>query len=352
MHRPSHEDHSRHPGQDEEEEKEEGKLEKPQQQQGGPPPLPPSPSAASDDDGTSESAATEAMVVEAAAQELEARLAFLRQSSNWRLNTRQYPSSPALESQHALWVRFFACHRSIPLHPNPPTPSICQALRQTASGGLSLVLPATVEEAELGEHEDFRFHRGTCDLGLAPFIHPFIHSFNHSSTFPPNASISFVSSQCIHPPLPPNPPTHAGKSLSSAVDEIQALMSSRASRAWTRSATMAASEGALGGGDSRGRTGSVPSLPLPFPPKRSRVSSLGPGMEGGGRGGEEEEYPAAALASMQHRDSYFLRTSLLSSRSKGTPGKVWSTGQRLLWTAGDYLMSLLVFVSLSVTWWR
>lgn len=267
-------------------------------------------------------ATTDRWAMEAAAQELETRLANLRQYSNWRFNTRQYPSSPALESQHALW-----------------------ALRQTASGGLSLVLPTTIEEEE-GEDGSFHLHRG--------------------------------------------------KSLSTAIDEIQGLMSRRASRAWTRSATIAGHSGvAPSSSSSFSFARSLPSFARRRQPpgeggggggRNGRVS-LGPGIgsssgrgvrfhqetQGAGiAGGKEEEEEgentapmsstsereAAAVGGLDSREAQqeqleqseqsLLHASLLSSKSP----PLWTAWERLAWTGGDYLMSLLVFVTLSITWWR
>jgi len=259
--------------------------------------------------------------MEAAAQELEARLANLRQYSNWRFNTRQYPSSPALESKHALW-----------------------ALRQTASGGLSLVLPATIEEAE-GETGDFHFHRGKC--------------------------------------------------LSTAIDEIQGLMSRRASRAWTRSATMAAGSGTEPSSSSSSSSfaGSLPGFARRQQQAQGEENggggagrvSLGPGIgsstgrgvsfhqdalgagtaAGAEEGGEEEAAPmsdasktaaatVAALLSPQQQQEQQLRDSQSSLRASllSKPPPLWTAWERRAWTGGDYLMSLLVFVTLSITWWR
>jgi len=267
-------------------------------------------------------ATTDRWAMEAAAQELETRLANLRQYSNWRFNTRQYPSSPALESQHALW-----------------------ALRQTASGGLSVVLPTTME-GEVDEDGSFHLHRG--------------------------------------------------KSLSTAIDEIQGLMSRRASRAWTRSATIAGRSNVVPSSSSSFSFGrSIPSFARRRQPHgeggggRNERVSLGPGIGsstgrgvsfhhetqgvgtvGGKEEGEEGRNTArmsssgeteAAVEGLDSREAQpeqqehlgqdrqsLLHASLLSSKSP----PLWTTWERLAWTGGDYLMSLLVFVTLSITWWR
>lgn len=238
---------------------------------------------------------TDDWALEAAAQELEARLANLRRYSNWRLNTRQYPSSPALETQHALW-----------------------ALRQTASGGLSLVLPPAIAEEEESEHE--------------------------------------------------GPSMVRGQSLSAAIDEINGFMSRRATSAWRRSRTLA-SGGNLPYPTSSSRL-SGPLLPLSQRQPggaEGRVtlapgigSSTGSGRSPEARGGrdgkgmkvvEGERVTASATQEEEQRlprDSpSLLRASLLS---KAPP--LWSAWERLGWTIGDYFMSLVVFVTISITWWR
>jgi hypothetical protein len=88
------------------------------------------------------------------------------------------------------------------------------------------------------------------------------------------------------------------------------------------------------------------------------------GDEEGGEEGREaapmsdaSQTAAAAVAALhspqeqqeqQVRDSQsLLRASLLSK-----PPPLWTAWERMAWTGGDYLMSLLVFVTLSITWWR
>lgn len=195
-----------------------------------------------DDHHTITTATPDQWAMEAAAQELEARLANLRQYSNWRFNTRQYPSSPALESQHALW-----------------------ALRQTASGGLSLVLPSTIEEAEgEGEQGDFHLHRG--------------------------------------------------KSLSTAIDEIQGLMSRRASRAWTRSVTMA---GGSGVPSSSSSSSSSFARSLPSFARRRQP----PGGEGGGGGGSARVSLGPGIGSSTGRGVSFQGAGTAGGEEGGRKGR-------------------------------
>lgn len=250
-----------------------------------------------------------------------------------RLSCRQYPSSPYLEQAYASW-----------------------ALRQTASGGLSLVLPPAVLGEEDEEEEEDEDGAGGVHL---------------------SADEEGEAAAEQDGPAPPLGSHHheehlrRGEALESAIDEIQAYMSKRASQVWydrhtytdiyihtnkslthksthtqvwSRSASLAEMAAASGG--TGGRTSLSP-VPLPVD---KRVIGAGTvavpsGVEGGGGGRDSLALRASLLAGAAGRAAVPTTTSTSGS-------KLWLARQRWLWAVGDYALGLFVFVLLSVTWWR
>jgi hypothetical protein len=248
------------------------------------------------------------------------------------------------------------------------------ALRQTASGGLSLVLPPASlfeddgeegeqeeeddghglgldmedgEEHEQEQHQEQQhgiIEEGKLEDGSSQqqqqqqHFHDAVAEQGHDDgTAPPLGSLSHHHhghGDDYHP--------REGKTLEAAIDEIQTYMTRRASRAWSRSACLAeaatAAAAASAAVSAAGGGRSTPS-PLPLPLEKRAIGAgalpLPPGVEGG-----------------PPRDSLALRASLLAAAGGRPPSKMALARQRWLWAVGDYALSLLVFVMLSVTWWR